>query len=74
MTPLEHGVHPEGHIAWMIMKENLKDPKTITPINFENDTPNLNIALFRPRPKVKKHLSVNVTSPKEANCKNKPRE
>jgi hypothetical protein len=29
VAPLEHGVHPEGHVAWMMMKENLNDPKTI---------------------------------------------
>ena len=34
VAPLEHVVHPEGHVAWMMMKENLNDPKTLTPDKF----------------------------------------
>jgi hypothetical protein len=29
-------VHPEGHVAWMMMKENLNDPKTINVDKFLN--------------------------------------
>ena len=74
VAPLEHGVHPEGHVAWMIMKENLNGPKTLTQINFKNDSPKLNIALFRPKPRFKNISQLNVTSPKKRFYKNKPRE
>jgi hypothetical protein len=36
VAPLEHEVHPEGHVAWMMMKENLNDPKTINADKFLN--------------------------------------
>jgi hypothetical protein len=37
VAPLEHMVHPEGHVALMWMKEtNLNIPKTIMPNKFLN--------------------------------------
>jgi hypothetical protein len=79
VAPLEHVVHPEGHVAWMLMKENLNDPKTLTPDKFLRMNPlikmspcsdqNLNLK------KKKKNISqLNVTSHKKRFYKNKPRE
>jgi hypothetical protein len=39
VAPLEHVVHPEGHVAWMMMKENLNDPKTLMPDKILKTTP-----------------------------------
>ena len=44
VAPLEHVVHPEGHVAWMMMKENLNDPKTLMPDKFLRMNPLIKIS------------------------------
>ena len=44
VAPLEHVVRPEGHVALMWMKENLNDPKTLTPDKFLRMTPQIKMS------------------------------
>jgi hypothetical protein len=75
VAPLEHVVHPEGHVAWMMMKENLNDPKTLTPDKFLRMTPLIKMSPCSDQKlKVKNISQLNVTSPKKRLYKNKPRE
>ena len=63
VAPLEHVVHPEGHIAWMMMKENLHNPKTLTPDKFLRTTPQIKLSpCSNQKPKLK-HIPVKCDKP-----------